>query len=1130
MPPQPHSIQMSNQVPDHAQRLQALDPNASFIVQAPAGSGKTELLIQRFLVLLARVKFPEEIVAITFTRKAAAEMRHRIIRVLQRAAGQAPTVPHEKHTWDLARLALERNDRRAWNLLDNPLRLRIQTIDSLCSLLVRRMPWVSRMGVLLRPEEDARHLYQKAAHRTLEFLYSVQARPNVVQAIAVLLGHLDNDMRRVEQLLGAMLGSRDQWIRHVDGMEHEPAKTRAALESALTHIVECTLERMVAEFPQDHTEDVVELARFAAENLRNEGSESVIGACADLRGLPGSSAADLPCWLGIAELFLTGTGKRRSRYSVREGFPAGERDAKERIQGIHLAEETITQLKELRQLPPSSYEESQWEVLAALMHLLPAAVAQLRKVFQENGSVDFTEIGIAAQQAAKAHMQSGTQGGILDIATRHLLVDEFQDTSQSQYELFERLIHDWKEDGRTLFLVGDPMQSIYGFREAEVSLFSRTRTSGIGPIRPRSLVLETNFRSSTEIVSWVNEALGAAFPEVEDTVTGSVVYSPSTAFRTDLKQSKVAIHPFFYNDLDGQAEKVVQIIAETQSRQPDATIAVLVQARRHLLQIISVLRERGITFRSVDIDPLGERPVVRDLIALTQALLHPGNRIAWLSILRAPWCGLQLADLQRLVGNDLKTPVMDLLARHATRMSTDGRQRVERILPTLQDAYALTGRLPVRRWVEGVWLALGGPACLEKSAHLNNAMAYLDLLEESVEGVDLRDERKFMEDVERLFAPSDLEAGAELQLLTTHKAKGLEFDTVILPGLGYRTRGDAQRLLMWREYNDGDQPHLLLAPIRETGGKEALAYNYLYNVERKRRDHEGTRLLYVAATRARKELHLIGHISQNAEDPELKPPDPRTPLSKIWKVAEPEFSEAWENHPQEENTEDVHEQSGVGVPLLRLSTQWKPVDLRDELIWKAKKDRSEDEKEDREPVFKWVGDLQRRVGIVIHRMLQGMRFPDRVGFSENVLRNALAHEGLDGDNLEEALIQVKQILKSVVEDRRGRWVLSKHEEDAWEYTLTAVTGAGVRRFILDRTFVEDGRRWIVDYKTSTHLGSDVDDFLDQEQERYQAKMELYARAMRAIDSKRPIFLGLYFPALKGWRQWEYIDSKSDDRS
>src|SRR5436190_22069795 len=132
---------MKTIIADQKQRDDALDPSRSYIVQAPAGSGKTELLIQRFLALLGRVERPEEIAAITFTIKAAAEMRQRVFPALAAARGKArPEAPHEARTWDLARAALERNDSLGWKLEESADRLRVQTIDALCASLTRQMP------------------------------------------------------------------------------------------------------------------------------------------------------------------------------------------------------------------------------------------------------------------------------------------------------------------------------------------------------------------------------------------------------------------------------------------------------------------------------------------------------------------------------------------------------------------------------------------------------------------------------------------------------------------------------------------------------------------------------------------------------------------------------------------------------------------------------------------------------------------------------------------------------------------------------------------------------------------------------------------------------------------------------
>ncbi len=1164
---------------DQQQRLEALDTARSFVVQAPAGSGKTELLIQRFLALLARVDRPEAVVAITFTRKAAAEMRHRIVAALGSAGGPRPATPHETHTWELAREAVARNDRLNWRLAEHPARLRIQTIDSLCAMLVRRMPWVSRMGAALRPVDDARHLYARAARRTVSMLDADGAPADVTGAVAVLLAHLDNHFGRVEQLLSVMLGTRDQWMRHVADHGHHnvlrdapaprepeavgdavaasdtgvagdtgaaddsatasdndvagdfptprgPEALRAHLESSLGEVIESALEQVRAGFPERFRDDIVELARFASSNLRASNRASAIDACREMTGFPGSDAESLPSWIGIVELLLTGRGTRRRSLNVNQGFPPTDagRDAKERLAGIDLAPETAESLHELRTLPAPRFDERQWDVLNALMILLPVAVEQLRLVFREEGCVDFTEIGIGARAALGPDKAPTDLARSLDDRILHLLIDEFQDTSQSQYSLLTQLIRDWRpDDGRTLLLVGDPMQSIYRFREAEVGLFLQARKNGVGAVRPNPLALSVNFRSHPRIVDWVNRVLRDAFPTSEDFLSGAVTYEPSVAFKGDHPDSCVRFHPFLARDQEAEAERVVEIIVGTQARRPDGTIAVLVQARGHLAGIVSALRRNGVRFRAVEIDALGDRPVVRDLLALTRALLHPGDRLAWLAILRAPWCGLTLTDLEALAGGDDTSAVWDLLRDHARRerLSPDARFRIGRMLPVLTDAFTLRARLPVRRLVEGVWSALGGPACLETRTEREDAAAFLDLLERVQDGLGIPDEKAFADDVTRLFAPSDMEAAGDVQLLTIHRAKGLEFDTVILPGLGRLPRSEDPRLLMWHEYTRGGRPRLLLAPIRATGGEKDPLYAYLARIESQKRENEKTRLLYVAATRARQCLHLLGHAVPEPESDDLKPPDSRTLLARIWHAVEPEFMEALKDYERKDPERAAAPASLRGVPLRRLVADWTPGPPPEDIDFKPPFDPSDSEgDESGYPTFEWVTELQRRVGIVVHKMLQRMYAPDLLDFDENTLRTALRQEGLAGEKLDEAVSRALSALGNTVADARGRWILSRHPRDERELALTTVLNGRAQRYVVDRTFMFEGTRWIIDYKTSAHTGADLEGFLDNEQQRYRSQLEGYASVLQSLDSG-PVSLGLYFPMLQGWRTWTY---------
>ncbi|MFZ0932845.1 MAG: UvrD-helicase domain-containing protein, partial [Bryobacteraceae bacterium] len=232
--------------PDAAQRRRALDPSRSFLVQAPAGSGKTELLNQRLLTLLARVDEPEAVLAITFTKKAAGEMRLRIVKALRDSVGPRPEEEHKALTWELAVAVRERSEALGWNLFSNPARLRIRTIDSLCAALTRQMPWVSRMGAPPDVVDAPGELYADAARRTIELLETEVWNEDV----AALLQHLDNDFQTLQGLLAGMLARRDQWLRHIAG-SRDPDQARPALEEALRNVIHDGLERARTLVPPD---------------------------------------------------------------------------------------------------------------------------------------------------------------------------------------------------------------------------------------------------------------------------------------------------------------------------------------------------------------------------------------------------------------------------------------------------------------------------------------------------------------------------------------------------------------------------------------------------------------------------------------------------------------------------------------------------------------------------------------------------------------------------------------------------------------------------------------------------------------------------------------------------------------
>ncbi|MGH8458249.1 MAG: UvrD-helicase domain-containing protein, partial [Nevskiales bacterium] len=502
---------MNKTIPDLEQRRQAISPKGSFIVQAPAGSGKTSLLVQRYLKLLALVDHAEEIVAITFTRKAAAEMQGRIVKALERARLNVPPEDDVTRVTDeLAREVLAQDEKRQWQLEQNPGRLRIQTIDSLCAGLTRQMPVLAKFGAQPEIVDDASDLYAEAAANTLAELESGESWS---EDIAVLLAHLDNNLPLVRDMLADMLKRRDQWLRHVTRENR-----RGELEGALKHIVESTLAIVRRTFPEQHVHEFLECLRYASENLVRENCNSPFRGCAGIDDLPGTTAIELSRWRAIAEICLTENDNWRKQANAKIGFPAPAGSAQEKnhrknmkdrfqelLSQLSVNDDLLRVLVEVKCLPTPAYTDNEWRVVQALCQLLVLADAQLRVLCSERNQVDFTGIARAAIEALESDDAPTDLALHLDYQIRHLLIDEYQDVSIQQYRLVQQLPAGWAPgDGHTLFLVGDPMQSIYRFREAEVGLFITTwQEQRLGQVPLVPLNITVNFRSGAGIVDWV---------------------------------------------------------------------------------------------------------------------------------------------------------------------------------------------------------------------------------------------------------------------------------------------------------------------------------------------------------------------------------------------------------------------------------------------------------------------------------------------------------------------------------------------------------------------------------------------------------------------------------------------------
>ncbi len=878
-------------ISDAWQRERALDTATSFCVSAPAGSGKTELLIQRYLALLARVTQPEQVLAITFTRKAAAEMRDRVVAALRAAGAEAGGIgSHEQRTRDLARAALAHGENMGWQLLRDTARFNIRTIDGFCHALTRQMPVLSRFGGQASAVDDARELYADAVANLFRLLD--EGHPVAADLEALLL-HFGNDWPRLRGLLAALLGRREQWQDYVS-LRHDPAWAEAVLRETLEHLVVDRLRCLRSE-----------LAPLAAElGALHDYAASQLGQPPP-GGLPAARTEFLPAWRSLAGLLLTADGQWRRQVDKRQGFPAGKgaaADWKARMQALlgELAgkEALRRDLLDLEVLPVTDPEDGGWQLLLHLFHVLPVLAAQLLLVFQQRGQVDHTQIALYALQALGEDDTPTDLALRLDYRIEHLLVDEFQDTAINQYRLLQRLTRGWGEHNvqqperpRTFLLVGDGMQSIYGFRDANVGLFLRVRDEGFNGVVPEYLMLESNFRSRAGIVDWVNAVFRRAFPAADDIARGEVRFTSAVATRSGDSEPAVTVDIVADTPLVGaqrEAALLAERIAAFLARAPDTSVAVLARSRGHLQPVLAALRGADIPYNAQDIDSLARHPVVADLFTLCRALGNAADRVAWMALLRAPWCGLGPGDLLQVaqfdaaagrgsLAHSLQDPL--LLAQ----LSTTGRERLVPVVGALEEACRRRDRRGLRAWLELLWEELGGPACAASETDLHNAERFLQLLEQADSegrGLDLP---WLQQRLAGLYARSG-DVSARVQVMTLHKAKGLEFDHVFLPGLAGRPRADERPALLWDDYTDAEGTRRFLLATDDHSERDSPGvYNTLLRIRRHKSRVENVRLLYVGATRAIRTLTLSAVLAPDpAGDSGVRAPAADTLLAGIW--------------------------------------------------------------------------------------------------------------------------------------------------------------------------------------------------------------------------------------------------------
>ncbi len=874
--------------PTDAQR-RAADPTRSVWVTANAGTGKTRVLTDRILRLLLAGADPEGILAITFTKAAAAEMTQRIEERLASWAtldGGALAAdleallgrPAEARETALARTLLAR-------VLDLPQGIPIATIHAFAQGLLRRFPLEAGIAphFVAIDERDAAELQREASARVLA---AAAADPGPLgRAVAELAVWLAD--QSIGELIGELLAERVRLLRAREACGGAD-ELLAAIARALDAEPGLPPGRVRERACEDGVFDAERLAR-AARLLAEGGARDV------------ERGRRIAAWLSAAPADrLRLFDEYRRAFLGSEGAPLQERSLASKAVAERHPEVLQTLVREQGRLLEVGDRERRQMVLAkteAALRLAFAVLDAYESLKAHRAALDFDDL---IEHARRLLSDAGQRAWVLyrlDARIDHVLVDEAQDTSPAQWEIVERLTEEFfagqgaRESPRSLFVVGDEKQSIYRFQGADLAHFravrERIRARAEAARTPLAVtLLDRSFRSVPAILELVDAVF--ADPVAREGVAEAPLHHESErgGERGIVELWPLAAappaeadpqEPWALPDAPNTAPEPEQLVAEAIAREiarwvregeplpasgrptRPGDVLVLVSRRGTIQErIVRALRRCGIPVAGADRLALERHLAVADLLALGEVLLLPENDLALACLLKSPLLGLSEEALFELAHGRGPVSLIERLRGRAAADDEGGpfRTAYERLEEWLRRADFMPP-FELYTWILGadggrqrLLERLGREALDPIEAFLGQALAYERGHPASLQGF-LSWFRLSAGELKR----DPEKPGDMVRVSTVHGAKGLESPIVVLADAG--PHGPPRRgRLIWGTAEGRLGPEL---PFWRSNNEDREPFtDRLVEHENRLEREENRRLLYVALTRAGERLVITG--------------------------------------------------------------------------------------------------------------------------------------------------------------------------------------------------------------------------------------------------------------------------------
>ena len=828
--------------PSPEQEPAILERGRDVVVTAGAGTGKTRTLVARYLALLSEGLPLRRIVAITFTQKAAREMRNRVREAVRTYIGDPALPEAERDRWQTR-----------YSQLDAA---RISTIHSLCADILRAHPAEAGLdprfevleegsAALLRSQAIDEALARAADQPELVPLFGLLGEGALQETLADLLKRRLEAEVLFETLPTDLLSRWAEMLR----MQQEQILT-ALMSSEAWQTCVADLRTNIANDPADKLE-IQRQRTLTAIEAQTETLADQLAALAEL-----------------------------SRIDLRGGAGGKWPGGKEQVADV---KETLKQLRALWKeqealltLTLTDHDRELAEAIPTLGQLFTLVLGRYKDLKSSQNTLDFDDLegGALRLLQERADVCQAWQETV-----RAILTDEFQDTNARQRDLLALL----GGAAGKLFIVGDAKQSIYRFRGTDVAVFRQERQA-IEDRGGAHFALSTSYRAHEALLTGMNALLQPVLGTAPDpdrpwaepfTPLKPHRYQSGSGFEAPHIELQLAVGSKSDGALGRAANVLVQRLVELVESGDQQVgvganarsltyghIAILCRASSSFAAYENALERAGVPFLTVAGRGFYGRPEIRDLLNVLQALADPDDDLALAGLLRSPSLALSDSGLYQLhlARDDGPTSLWQTLQAGQAQLSAEDQTRAQRAVDLIRSLHSQVGRTPIADLLKTFLDATAYRAALIRAGQPRAARNVSKLLADAhssgiVGAGEFLAYIGGLRDVGAREGEARSPAEGVVQLMTVHAAKGLEFPVIVLGDATYQSPNRNEVLL---------DPQLgLLLPHKDADGLLPAAY-YLGKVRADDQEAaEADRLLYVAATRAEEKLLLNGYVSLN---------------------------------------------------------------------------------------------------------------------------------------------------------------------------------------------------------------------------------------------------------------------------